>query len=57
MTEIIDRINELHQIIDTETEPAEAGSLWSRAQVINAQAEIDRINESLDQVIQVFNLT
>ncbi|MDB4348468.1 hypothetical protein OAA62_00985 [bacterium] len=57
MTEIIDRINELHQIIDTETEPAEAGSLWSRAQVINAQAEIDRINESLNQVIQVFNLT
>jgi len=57
MKEILDRINELQQIIDTETEPAEAGSFWSRAQVINAQAEIDRINESLDQVIQLFNLT
>ena len=43
-----DRMNELDQIIDLETEPAEAGSTFSRMQVINAEIEKEELTEQLE---------
>ena len=42
------RMNELDQIIDLETEPAEAGSTFSRMQVINAEIEKEELTEQLE---------
>ena len=36
---ILDRINELQQIIDRETPDADAGCDWSKSLVINAEIE------------------
>jgi len=45
-----DRINELQQIIDLESDDANEGCIRSRQLVINAQMEIDSIKDSIDQL-------
>jgi predicted NACHT family NTPase len=44
LKELFDRVNELEQIIDLETEHAEEGCIRSRQLVINAQAEKEEID-------------
>lgn len=50
LKELNDRINELQQIIDLESDDANEGSIRSRQLVINAQMEIDNIRDSIDQL-------
>lgn len=45
-----DRINELQQIIDLESDDANEGCIRSRQLVINAQMEIDSLKDSIDQL-------
>ena len=50
LKELNDRINELQQIIDLESDNANEGCIRSRQLVINAQMEIDNIRDSIDQL-------
>lgn len=45
-----DRINEMQQIIDLESDDANAGCIRSRQLVINASEEIEIIRETIDQL-------
>lgn len=49
-------IQELKEIIDNNIEGAEAGSLQAQGQVIEAQAEIDRIKAIIDERDKAFML-
>lgn len=51
---LIDRINALQQIIDLETDDANAGCARSRQLVVNAEAEKDDIQDEIDNIY--FNL-
>ena len=50
LKELNDRINELQQIIDLESDNANEGCIRSRQLIINAQMEIDNIRDSIDQL-------
>ena len=50
LSELYDRINEMEQIIDIESDDADAGSIRSRQLIINASNEIEIIRESIDQL-------
>jgi len=50
LNELYDRINEMEQIIDIESDDADAGSIRSRQLIINASNEIEIIRESIDQL-------
>ena len=50
LKELNDRINELQQIIDLESDNANEGCVRSRQLVINAQMEIDNIRDSIEQL-------
>ena len=48
LQELTDRKNELEQIIDFETDTANEGCVNSRQLVMNAQMEIDLIDETIE---------
>ena len=50
LQELYNRINELQQIINLESDDANEGCIRSRQLVINAQMEIDNIRDSIDQL-------
>ena len=56
LRELVDRINELQQIIDLETDDANAGCIRSRQLVINAENEKDVIQEQIDCIALWINL-
>ena len=45
---LLDRIDELQQIIDLETDPANEGCIRSRQLVINAEIEKEDIQDTID---------
>jgi len=48
LQKILDRINELQQIIDFETDVANEGCIRSQQLVINAENEKDELQQQLD---------
>ena len=48
LQKILDRINELQQIIDLETDVANEGCIRSQQLVINAENEKDELQQQLD---------
>lgn len=50
LQELYNKINELQQVIDFESDDANEGCIRSRQLVINAQMEIDNIRDSIDQL-------
>ena len=56
LDQILDRINELQQVIDLETEDANSGCIRSRQLVINAELEKEEIQDKLDLVAEIFQL-
>lgn len=53
---ILDRINELQQIIDRETPDADAGCDWSKSLVINAEIEKEKLARNLAGLMLFFSL-
>ena len=47
---LIERINTLQQIIDLETDDANAGCTRSRQLVVHAEAEKDDIQDEIDEI-------
>jgi len=45
---LLKRIDALQEIIDRETQDADAGCDWSRSLIINAEAEKDDLQERID---------
>ena len=56
LRELVDRINELQQIFDLETDDSNAGCIRSRQLVINAENEKDVIQEQIDCIALWINL-
>ena len=50
LKDLLNRINELQEIIDRETPDADAGCDWSKSLVINAEAEKDQVQDMIDQL-------
>jgi hypothetical protein len=50
LQKILDRINELQQVIDLETHIANEGSVSSQQLVINAENEKDELQDQLDSL-------
>lgn len=50
LQKILDRINELQQIIDFETDVANEGCVSSQQLVINAENEKDELQDQLDSL-------
>lgn len=50
LQKILDRINELQQVIDLETDIAKEGSVSSQQLVINAENEKDELQDQLDSL-------
>lgn len=50
LQKILDRINELQQIIDFETDVANEGCIRSQQLVINAENEKDELQQQLDSL-------
>jgi len=50
LQKILDRINELQQIIDLETDVANEGCVSSQQLVINAENEKDELQDQLDSL-------
>lgn len=47
LKQMLNRIDELQQIIDTEQYDADAGCDWSRSLIINAEIEKEKIEKNL----------
>tara|TARA_B100000085_G_C18480679_1_gene487141 strand:- start:526 stop:708 length:183 start_codon:yes stop_codon:yes gene_type:complete len=50
LQELYNKINELQQVIDFESDDANEGSFHSRQLVINAEIEIENIRNLIDQL-------
>lgn len=50
LQELYNKINELQQVIDFESDDANEGSFRSRQLVINAEIEIENIRNLIDQL-------
>tara|TARA_A100001011_G_scaffold333673_1_gene361528 strand:+ start:178 stop:363 length:186 start_codon:yes stop_codon:yes gene_type:complete len=50
LKDLLNRINELQEIIDRETTDADAGCDRSKSLVINAENEKDQIQDMIDQL-------
>lgn len=50
LKDLLNRINELQQIIDRETPDADAGCDWSKSLVINAEVEKDQVQDMIDKL-------
>lgn len=57
LQKILDRINELQQIIDLETDVANEGCVSSQQFVINAEHEKDELQDQLDSLALWIALT
>jgi hypothetical protein len=50
LKDLLNRINELQEIIDRETPDADAGCDWSKSLVINAEVEKDQVQDMIDKL-------
>ncbi len=50
LQDLNDRINELEQIIDLESDEANEGCTRSRQLIINAESELEQIRDVIDQL-------